>query len=139
MLEVVAASIVLAIALAPALRITREALQTADRLDRQERCLTVANDVVESLMARAAADWDGNVTGTSNLVPVAVPGYPGMKSYQMTTDSSTYGGVPGRLAAVGTLVWYDDDGDSTPDASEPQVLQATAVARMAAYETHAAL
>ncbi|MFH5805319.1 hypothetical protein [Alienimonas sp. DA493] len=137
LLEVLAASIVLALALAPALRIAREAVLAADRLDRQERCLTVANDALEFMMARAAADWDGNVTGTANLVPVVVPGYPGMRSYQLTTDSTTYGGVPGRMAVAGALVWYDDDGDSSPDADEPQALLASGVARMTAYEQQA--
>ncbi|QDT15828.1 type IV pilus modification PilV family protein [Alienimonas californiensis] len=136
LLEVVAASIVLAIALAPALRMTREAVQAADRLDRQERCLTVASDLVELGMARTAADWDGRV-GIATVLPIAVPGYPGMKALELTSDSAAYGGVPGRLATVGAFVWYDEDGDSVVDSTEPQVLLASAVARMASYESHA--
>lgn len=134
LLEVLAASAVLAVALAPALRITRTALLTADRLDRQERCLTVANDRVEVLMARTAADWDTVVTGAPVYASAAVPGYPGMRAYDMSTDSPGYGGIAGRLAAVGTLTWYDEDGDGMADADEPQVQLGTAVARLTAYE-----
>jgi len=136
LLEVLAASGVIAAALAPALRITRSALLTADRLDRQERCLTVANDRVELLMARTAADWDTVVTGTPTYASSAVPGYPGMRSYDLVSDSPAYGGIAGRLAAVGTLTWYDEDGDGVADAGEPQVQLGTAVARMSAYEKH---
>jgi hypothetical protein len=136
-LEVLAASAVTAIALAPALRITRTALLTADRLDRQERCLTVANDRIESLMVRTAADWDGTVTGSVSGASAGVSGYPNLRLYSLVTDASGEGGVPGRLAVVGTLVFYDDDGDWNPDANEPQALLATAVARLTAYEHHA--
>ncbi|NNJ26267.1 type IV pilus modification PilV family protein [Alienimonas chondri] len=137
LLEVIAASGVIALALAPALRMTRTALMAADRLDRQERCLTAANDRIETLMARTAADWDGQVTSTPVYSTVAVDGYPGMRASELTTDSTSYGGIPGRLAAIGTLTWYDEDGDASPDADEPQALLTVAVARLSAYEAHA--
>ena len=136
LLEVLAASVVIALALAPALRVTRTALLTADRTDRQERCLTVANDRVEYLMARAAADWDAAVTNAVAAAPVAVPGYPGMRAYELTTDAAAFDGIPGRLASLGALAWYDEDGDGTPDAAEPQALLSTQVARLTAYELH---
>ena len=137
LLEVLGASVVLATALAPALRITRSAVLAADRLDRQERCLTAANDRIEFLMSRAAADWDAVVTGTLTDASAAVSGYPGLRASDVVTDSASYGGIPGRLAGVVTRVWYDEDADGVADAGEPQVLLATAVARMTAYERHA--
>ncbi len=137
LLEVIAASGVIATALAPALRITRTALLTADRLDRQERCLTVANDHIESLMARTVADWDTVVSPTATTASAAVSGYPGMRARDLSTDAAAAGGVAGRLASVSTLIWYDDDGDAVHDSGEPSVTLATAVARLTAYEQHA--
>ena len=137
-MEVLAASVVIAVALAPALRLTRAAVLTADRLDRQERCLTVANDRVEFLMASAAADWDGTVTGTLAGAPAGVPGYAGLEALHVVTDAAAGGGIPGRLAAIRVLVWDDADADGTLNPGEPQVVLDTAVARMTAYEQHAA-
>ena len=136
LLEVIAASVVIASALAPALRITREALLAADRADRQERCLALATDRVEWLMARAAADWDGTATGAVTGGALPVPGYPGLRRHDLVTQSAFYGGIPGRLASVGSVVWSDDDGDGVVDAGEPQAVLATQVARVTAYELH---
>ena len=132
-----AASTVLAIALAPALRITRTALLTADRLDRQERCLTVANDRIEFLMARTVADWDALV-GSGGGGAAGVPGYPGLRTAETVSDAAAAGGVPGRLTAIGVTAWYDDDGDGALDAGEPHVRLNVLVARLTAYELHAA-
>ena len=138
LLEVLAASVVIALALAPALRVTRTALLTADRTDRQERCLTVANDRLEYLMARVAADWDATVTGAAATQAAAVPGYPGLRFTETASDAAPHDGLPGRLATVAVAAWYDDDGDATLDAGEPQARLATQVARLTAYELHVA-
>ena len=137
LLETLAASAVIAAALTPALRITRAALLTADRLDRQERCLTVANDRLESLLVRAAADWDATVTGAATDAGAAAPGYPGLRASDLATDAAGAGGIPGRLAALSVLAWYDDDGDGVADPDEPRATLATALARLTAYERHA--
>ena len=137
LLEVLAASAVLAAALAPALRVTRSALLAADAADRRERCLTVAADRLERLMAAAAADWAGTVDGTPDVAAADAGGYPGLRVYALASDRARYGGLPGRLAAVGALAWSDDDGDGRPDPGEPQALLVTAVARLTAYEHHA--
>ena len=137
LLEILAASAVLAVALAPALRVTRDALLAADRLDRRERCLTTATDRLESLMVRTSADWDAVVTGAPVFAPASVPGYPALRTSEFASDAATHGGIPGRLATVGCLAWYDGDGDGTADPDEPQALLATLVARVTAYERYA--
>lgn len=137
LLEVIAASVVLAVALAPALRIVRGALNAADRTDRQERCLALATDRVEFLLARTAADWS-TVTNAVEDAAVPVPGYPGLRRSDFTTVAPEYGGIPDRLASVGSLVWSDDDGDGVPDPAEPQAVLASQVAKLTAYEYRAA-
>ncbi|MEM9700961.1 MAG: prepilin-type N-terminal cleavage/methylation domain-containing protein [Planctomycetota bacterium] len=137
LLEVVAASVVLAIALAPALRIVRTALLAADRIDRQERCLMTATDRIEYLMSRGAADWAATEDPAHQHSSAAVPGYPGLRLRDDVWDSPAVGGIQDRLANIEVTAWYDDDGDAALDADEPQVTLTTAVARLTAYELHA--
>lgn len=130
LLELVVASVLLAATLAPALRLTRDAMRT----DREIETAAVLNSYciseMERHMALGAADWS---TGTSSG-SFASQGYPNLRYEVVRSDNPADGGIESELMAIISTVWQDVDGNGEWDAGEPRVVYATKIAAMSGYQ-----
>ena len=133
MLELVAATTIMGIALVPALRLTRDRLLRTQELERAEMRLTLCVSKLEEEMARTAAGWD--LTARSGAM--TTPGHAGLRFNVSKSDSLAVGGIPNALAVIDVTVWHDQDGETDMDANEHTVRLATKVARLLSYESEA--
>lgn len=133
MLELVAATTIMGIALVPALRMTRDRILRTEELEKAEMRVTLCVSKLEEEMARTVAAWD--LTGQSGAI--TTPGHDGIRYVVTKSDSLTVGGIPGSLAVVDVTVWHDEDGGADVDANEHTVRLATKVARLTSYESEA--
>ncbi|MEO1526859.1 MAG: hypothetical protein AAFX06_15590 [Planctomycetota bacterium] len=133
MLELVAATTIMGIALVPALRLTRDRIERTEELERAEMRVSVCVSKLEEEMARTVANWD--LTDRSGSI--ATPGHTGIRFVVTKSDSLADGGIPDSLAVVDVTVWHDDDGGSDIDVDEHAIRLATKVARLTSYESAA--
>ncbi|GIW99877.1 MAG: hypothetical protein KatS3mg111_3210 [Pirellulaceae bacterium] len=130
MLELVAATTIIAVALVPALRLTGRGLDNLTRIERFELATTWAASLMEEEMARTAATWDL----TERLGDLAHLGNPELRYRVLKSDRATAGGIPQELAVLEVTVWHDQDGGSDLDPDEPRTQFHTKLARVASYE-----
>lgn len=133
MLEVIAATIIISVALVPALKLTRTVITNTSEIEQAETRLAFCTSKLEEEMARTAAKWDlGPKSGT-------FPGNSGSRLHFTVSKSDQLadGGIPGALAAIQVTVWNDNDSDGTHDPSESSVTLATKLAKLASYEEEA--
>jgi hypothetical protein len=130
LLEVVAASSIMAVALVPALRIMRDAL-TQSRTN-ETRCLltTLCISTMEQYLPVSADGW-ATSTVTGNF---AADGYSTIKFQVVRSDAPASGGLTNQLMAVTTTVWEDTNGDGAVSTGELSVVMASKVAKMALYQ-----
>ncbi len=135
MLELVAATTIIAIALVPALRLTRDGLANLDRIERYEQAATLCASLLEEEMARTAAYWDLSArTGDFRAL-----GFRDLQFSVFKSDRNADGGVPGALAVIRVTVWYDADGGGDLDSDETRTEFTTKMARVLSYEYEATL
>ncbi|HZZ73523.1 MAG TPA: hypothetical protein VFE24_14820 [Pirellulales bacterium] len=130
LLEVVAATCLLATAIYPALQFVRDGL--AISRDNETRA-AVSNFCVSKLeehLALAAANWT-NGTYTGNF---ASEGYASLRYSVTRSDAVAAGGVVGSLMAITVTVWNDANANSLCDTGETQVTMASKISKMAVYQ-----
>ena len=135
LLEVIAASTVLAIALVPALRVMRDSLRVSRQLQIRESLSTIAMSMLEHESQRTAALWKMG-SGTRSGPGIEV-GIPRILTVHSSSDDPLQGGIPGSLAAVSVTAFHDDNGNGKLDAAESSVTFATKVARFVSYSYEA--
>lgn len=131
LLEVLAASTVMAAALVPALRLMADSLEQSRNMEAREAMATLAMSLLEFDAGQTAANWDlsGQVrTGLSRTV-----GVPGLVVQTRRSDAVVDGGVPGKLATVQVVAWQDTNANQIVDGQEMSVRFATKVARFVSY------
>jgi hypothetical protein len=129
LLEVIAASLVLSIALVPALRIMRDALAVEDDLEYANVLATLCASRLEQSLASTAASWN-TTTDTGNFASV---GYSRIRYSVTKSDLPANGGITGSLIALTCTVWDDADGNGVLGTSEKKVQFSTKLAKLAAY------
>ena len=133
MLELVAATTIISIALVPALQLTRKSLVRMDELEIHEDVLSYCTGKLEQHLALTAASW--------NLVDdegdFSVEGRPELHFQVTKSDAIASGGTPDSLAIVTVTVWHDQDGGNDIDADEPQIQLNAKIAKLLAYEYEA--
>ena len=102
LLELVAATTIITIALVPALRLTRDSIADSELLEIAELRLTLCTSKLEEEMARTAATWD-LTTRTGDYRDI---GRGEMKYMVLKSDASVDGGIPGRLTTINVIVWF---------------------------------
>jgi hypothetical protein len=133
LLEVIAATTILAMTLVPTLRMMRDSLRVGRETEMANHLATWAASKLEEHLVLTAATWSAtNVTGD-----LAAEGFPAVKFQILRSDQLADGGLPGSLMALTSTVWEDRDGDNGWDAGELRSVFATKVARIAAYEYEA--
>ena len=135
MLELVAASMVISIALIPALKFTRSSLRNMERLEQQEFITLLSVSKLEESLALTAGSWD--LTSLSG--DFSSSGHPNIHYQVSRSDSVTEGGTPGKLAVLRVTVWQDEDGGGDVDADEPQSTISTKLAKVLSSEYEATI
>ena len=133
-IEVVAASVILATALVPALRMMRDSLSVSRDVELADAMATFCSSKLEETLQSVCGVWNTS-TGSGDF---AAQGYSQLK-YQVTkSDQVSDGGIPNRLMAITAEVWQDLDNDSTLDANEHKVRFSTKLAKSVSYNYEAA-
>lgn len=126
LLELVAATTVIAIALVPALRIMRDTIRVGRETETANLLATYSASKLEEHLVRTAASWD--TTADTGLIP----GYEAQQLRYAVTKVDETG-----LMRLTSRAWEDADNDATWDATEMQVNFSTKVARNVAYQQEA--
>lgn len=133
MLELVAATTIITIALVPALQMTRKGIARGADLERAEMRLALCTSLLESEMSQTAATWNlENKTGDFREL-----GRPELRFAVTKSDALADGGIPDSLTTIEVLVWHDEDAGQDLDANEKQVRLSTKMAKLISYEYEA--
>lgn len=135
MLELVAATTIIAITLVPALRLTRDGIVKMEQLERSEVRVALCSSKLEEELARTAASWNlTDVTGD-----FASEGRSELLFRVTKSDAVADGGSPDSLAVIQVTVWHDEDGGGDLDGDESRTLVATKLAKIISYEYEATI
>ena len=135
MLELVAATTIITIALVPALRLTRDSFARGEELEAAEMRLVLCTSKLEEAMARTAATWDlTTLTGDFSDI-----GQGNLRFITTKSDAIADGGVPDTLTTIQVIVWLDTDAGNDLDPTEPQIKLATKMAKLISYEYEATI
>lgn len=130
MLELIAATVIIMIALVPALKLTRQRFANTKELEHSELRLTLCTSKLEEELARTASQWDLN-TQRGNF---QTAGYSDVRFLVSKSDAVAAGGIPDALATIDVTVWHDLDANGTLDPDELSVRLATKLAKLVTYE-----
>ena len=130
LLEVLLATVLIAVALVPALRLMRDSLAVGREIEARDQLTTFATSKLEEHLALVGADWStGAYTGD-----FAAEGHPTFRFLVSRSDTGGDGGIVDQLMAVTATIWEDLDGDGTSDSGEPSVILGAKVAKIASYQ-----
>ena len=130
MLELIAATTIITIALVPALRLTRDSIARSDDLKNAELRLALCTSKLEGELARTAATWDL----TSTVGDFADMGHSQLRFVATKSDAIADGGIPNALATITVTVWHDQDAGDDLDPDEPRTKLLTKMAKLISYE-----
>lgn len=130
LLEVVLATLLMGVVIVPAMNFMTSAVQAGHELDVWNQMNVLAVGKLEEQSAIAAATFEeisssGAFSGT---------GLAGLRYTVSRTTSPPAGGIPDKLMVVEVRVWRDDNGNSALDVDEADVVYATKIAHMEAYQ-----
>lgn len=130
LLEVVAATFLLGLAIVPAMNFMTASIHAGYELERWNQMNLLAVGQLEQQIALSAAQFqEGSQSGT---FPDA--GLEGLRFTASRTTSSAAGGIEDQLMVVSVTVWEDESANASLDSTEPQVTYVTKVAKMAVYQ-----
>lgn len=133
LLELVAATTIIATALVPALRIMRDSIKVGRKTETANLLATLSASKLEEHLALTAANWStATAAGT-----FAAEGYPLVRFQVTRSDSASDGGIPNSLMAITSTVWEDSDSDGGWDAGELRSVFASKLAMSVAYTQEA--
>ena len=123
--ELIAATVVLAIVIVPATQLLAESMTQRREMERRRNMTLLAIRTIEEQMSVINAGFtSAQQSGTFaslGLTEIA---------YEITrTDSASAGGIPDSLMAIVVKVWFDENGDVTLDSNETVVELRTLMAR----------
>jgi len=132
LVELVAATTVLAIALVPALRLMRDALAVEEDIEYAAAMSTLCVARLEQSLASTAASW--NTTTESGSYSTL--GYSRLKYSVTKSDAPANGGLTNQLLAITATVWDDVDSDNVLDTGEKRVQFSSKLAKLAMYNSN---
>lgn len=130
LVEMIAATALMAGTLAPALAIMRDAMAISRECTTRTLLANYAVQVLESQSALVMQNWT-NETATGNF---ATDGHSTLKYEAVKSDAPASGGLADRLMHIQVTVYEDIDSDSIADAGEMKVKFRTKVAKLASYQ-----
>jgi len=133
LLELVAATTILTIALVPALGMMRDAIRVGRNTETANLMTTFCASKLEEHLMQTAAVWNpSTVTGD-----FSAEGYANINFQVIMSDAVADGGIANQLMAIASTVWNDLNGDGDLDAGEPNVVLASKQARNVSYQQEA--
>ena len=135
LLDVIAASTVIATALVPALRMMRDSLEVSRGVEEADLMATLCVDTLEQQMNTVAGTWD-KTTASGDYT--ALEGRSYLKFRVTKSDSPVDGGITDRLMAITAVVWNDANGNGTLESGEKKVTFATKVSKFVSYNNYEA-
>lgn len=135
MIELLAATTIITIALVPALRLTRDSITHSEELENAEMRLALCTSKLEEEMARTAATWDLS----TQIGDFSSIGRSELRFIVTKSDALANGGIPDALATIDAVVWHDEDLGDDLDPSESQVRLTTKMAKLISYEYEATI
>ena len=129
LLELIAASALLAATLTPAVPNSARTPEQDRRLETLELLTTLCADKLEQHMVLTASSW--SVATTSG--DFSANGYAQLRFSVTCSDDAAAGGVVDQLMAITATVWEDANGNAVLDSGEPSTMFRTKVARLAGY------
>ena len=127
MLELIAATTIIAIALVPALKLMRDSIRIGRQTETANILATFSMSKLEEHLARTAATW--STTTDSGTIPT----YNGLR-YQVTKVNE---GVGSGLMRITSVAYEDGNGNGTYDTGERNATFVSKVAKNVAYEQEA--
>lgn len=133
LVELIAASAILATTLTPALELVRDGIELSQESVQRQILAMYAVSQVEEHLALSAATWaTGSYSGS-----LATDGHSSLRYDTFCSDSPADGGVEDRLMTILSTTYYDDNGDTVLSAGELSCTFQTKLARLATYEDEA--
>jgi len=133
LLEMVAATALVASTLVPALSLMRDAMAQSREVDRRDLLLLYAVQKMEEQTAVSMRYW-ANVSAAGNF---AADGHPEIGFNLSTSDNPSAGGIVDRLMNIQVTVFDDLDGNLLPGTGALQVPLRTKIAKLVTYENEA--
>ncbi|HMO87076.1 MAG TPA: prepilin-type N-terminal cleavage/methylation domain-containing protein [Lacipirellulaceae bacterium] len=129
LVEMMAATALMAGTLAPALSVMRSAMAMSREAATRSLVANYAVQTLEAQSALAMQNWT-NGTATGNF---AGDGYPLVKFIAVRSDAPSNGGLTNRLMHIQVTAYEDVNGNSAADAGELKFSIRTKVARLNTY------
>ena len=130
LLEMAAASVIVAGSIVPALALVRDAMATSRDLHRRNLLANYAIHILEERIAIVATNWS-SVTTTGDF---AADGHADIRFSATTSDDPSDGGITGQLMSVEVTVYDDQDADDSLDTGELRETYRTKIAKLNNYE-----
>ena len=133
LLEMVAATALVASTLVPALSLIRDAMSQSREMNRRNLLANYAVRILEEQTALTARSWiNATVTGDFSF-----DGYASLRYTATKSDAVIDGGLVDRLMNIQVTVFDDADGNLSAGVNELQVNFRTKVAKLVTYENEA--
>lgn len=117
LLEVISASIIIGVIMAPSARLLRDTLKTSNQVETTSVLATLGVSKLEEQLGVAAHSFSDDAFGDS----FAAEGYPELRFQVIRSQNRRNGGIPGFLMAVLVDAWHDRDSDGRLDRDEPRL------------------
>ncbi|MAD80748.1 MAG: hypothetical protein CMJ50_07890 [Planctomycetaceae bacterium] len=134
LLELVAATTILTIALVPALKMMRAAIRVGSTTETANLMTTFCASKLEEQLMNTAAVWNPSTVSGD----FSAEGYANLRFQVIMSDAVVDGGIVNELMAISSTVWNDLNADGDLDAGEPNVIFASKQASNVSYQQEAA-
>lgn len=129
LLELIAASAVVAICLVGALRLMRDTMAVSSDIETADLMTTLCASKLEQALAQTASSW----STTTDAGDFSSMGYSNIRFSVTKSDSAGNGGITNRLMALTATVWQDTNSNSALDTGERRVVFSSKLAKMQLY------
>lgn len=116
-LEVISASVIIGLVMAPSAALLRDILQTSSEVETTNVLATLGVSKLEEQLGVASHSFRNDSFGDT----FADAGHPELRYRVVRTQTRRDGGIPGFLMAVIVDVWHDRDGNGQLDRDEPRL------------------
>ena len=130
LIELVAASAILAATLVPALELVRDGIDLSEESAQRQLLTGYAVSQIEQYSALSAATWTtGSYSGS-----MAADGHNLVRYETSCSDAPAVGGIPDQLMVIQTTTFYDNNGDGLLSSGELSCNLQTKLCRFPTYE-----
>ena len=134
LLEMVAATTIIATFLVPALSVVRDSMAKSREMNHRNVLSTYAGHFLEYYTSLAANNWTSASCFSTSFSFAAPDGYAAIRIEITMSDNPSDGGLTGQLSHVQVTAYDDVNLNSTHDVNEPSVHYRTKVAKLNTYE-----